>query len=85
MPDVREGVVVSKRLVFTFDDRSYENLVAMKVVGRYKSLADAVRDSLQITRALQSQAEQGFTELIVRDPKRDVERTLIIPELNGKV
>ena len=74
---------MSKRIVFTFDERSYENLVAMKVIGKYDSLAHAVRDALQITRAIQSQAEQGFTELIVRNPQTQIERTLIIPELRG--
>jgi hypothetical protein len=71
-----------KRVVFTFDDRSFDNLERMKAVGRYPSLANAVRDSLQITRAIQSQREQGFTELIVRNPRTGVERILIIPELN---
>jgi hypothetical protein len=72
---------MSKRIVFTFDERSYESLIAMKVVGNYKSLADAVRDSLQITRALQSQIEQGFSELIVRNPQTSDERVIVIPEL----
>jgi Arc/MetJ-type ribon-helix-helix transcriptional regulator len=43
---------LSKRIVFSFDERSYESLIAMKVVGKYKSLADVVRDALQITRAI---------------------------------
>lgn len=72
---------MSRRVVFTFDDRSLANLERMKAVGRYASLAEVVRDSLQITRALQSQREQGFTELAVRNPKTGAERTLIIPEL----
>jgi hypothetical protein len=72
---------MSKRVVFTFDERSFDALTAMKVVGRYSSLAEAVRDSLQITRAIQSQAEQGFTEVIVRNPQTDERRTLVLPQL----
>lgn len=75
---------VAKRVVFTFDERSYESLVAMKVTGGYQSLAQAVRDSLQITRALQSQIEAGYTELIVRNPQTSAERVIVIPELRGQ-
>jgi hypothetical protein len=44
-------------------------------------MADTVRESLQISRALQSQAQQGFTEVIVRNPETDEERVLVIPNL----
>jgi Arc/MetJ-type ribon-helix-helix transcriptional regulator len=76
--------MMSKRIVFTFDERSLESLQRMTEVGRYASMAEAVRDSLQITRALQSQGEQGFTEVAVRNPQTGAERVLIIPELNGR-
>lgn len=75
---------MSKRVVFTFDDRSLANLERMKAAGKYASLAEVVRDALQITRAVQSQREQGFTELTVRNPKTGAERTLIIPELGAE-
>jgi hypothetical protein len=45
-------------------------------------MANAVRDSLQITRALQSQAEQGYTEIIVRNPETNEERVIVVPELH---
>ena len=72
-----------KRVVFSFDDRSLENLERMTEQGRYPSMANAVRDSLQITRALQSQAEKGFTEIIVRNPETNEERVIVVPELHS--
>ncbi len=73
--------MASTRLVFTFDERSLESLEKIKQQGRFSSLADAVRQSLQISKALQSQGEQGFKEVIVRNPETAEERVLVIPEL----
>lgn len=71
----------TRRLVFTFDERSLESLEKIKQQGRFSSLADAVRQSLQISKALQSQSQQGFREVIVRNPETTEERVLVIPEL----
>lgn len=71
----------AQRVVFSFDDRSLESLQKMKEQGRFSSMADAVRESLQISRALQAQAEQGFTELVVRNPHTGEERVIVIPTL----
>ena len=71
-----------KRVVFSFDDRSLESLKKMTEEGHYPSMANAVRDSLQISRALQSQAEQGFKEVIVRNPETGEERVIVIPDLH---
>jgi hypothetical protein len=46
-------------------------------------MAEAVRESLQVSRALQTQAEQGFTELLVRNPKTGAERVIVIPSLHS--
>ena len=46
-------------------------------------MADTVRESLQISRALQTQAQQGFTEVIVRNPETNEERVLVIPALQS--
>lgn len=71
----------TKRLVFTFDERSLESLEKIKQQGRFSSLADTVRQSLQISKALQSQGEQGFREVVVRNPETKEERVLVIPHL----
>lgn len=71
----------TQRVVFTFDERSLESLKMMTDQGRYPSMANAVKDSLQISRALQNQAEQGFTEIIVRNPETNEERVIVVPAL----
>ena len=72
----------AQRVVFSFDERSLESLQQMKDRGRFPSMAEAVRESLQTSRALQAQAEQGYTELVVRNPKTGEERVLVIPTLH---
>lgn len=70
-----------KRVVFTFDERSLQSLEEIKERGRFRTLADTVRRSLQVNRALQAQAEQGFREIVVRNPQTNDERVLVIPDL----
>ncbi len=72
---------VKKRVVFTFDQRSMESLETLKERGRLDSLAEAVRNSLQLSRALQQQKELGYTEVVVRNPQTKEEKVLIIPNL----
>ena len=71
----------NKRVVFTFDERSLQSLQKLTEQGRFSSMADTVRDSLQVRGALQSQAGQGFTEVIIRNPETKEERVLVIPTL----
>jgi Arc/MetJ-type ribon-helix-helix transcriptional regulator len=71
----------TRRVVFSFDERSLESLKRMTEQGRYPSMATAVRDSLQISRALQNQVEKGFTEIVVRNPETNEERVIVIPDL----
>ena len=73
----------NKQVVFTFDERSLVTLEEMTKEGHYASMADTVRESLQISRALQTQAQKGFTEIIVRDPETENERVLVIPSLRS--
>jgi len=73
----------NKRVVFSFDERSLESLQKLTEQGRFSSMADTVRESLQISRALQSQAGQGFTEVMVRNPETKEERVIVIPTLQA--
>jgi Arc/MetJ-type ribon-helix-helix transcriptional regulator len=73
----------SRRVVFSFDERSLESLEKLTEQGRFSSMADTVRESLQISRALQSQAGRGFTEILVRNPDTKEERVLVIPTLQA--
>lgn len=76
-----EDMAKAQRVVFSFDERSLESLQRIKEQGQFSSMADAVRESLQISRALQAQAGQGFTEIIVRNPDTKEERVIVIPNL----
>lgn len=73
----------SKRVAFTFDERSLSTLENMTEEGHFSSMADTVRESLQISRALQSQVKQGFTEIVVRNPNTGEERVVVIPTLDS--
>jgi hypothetical protein len=74
-------IMTKKRVVFTFDERSLESLEKLKEQARFDSLADAVRNSLQVARALQQQKEQGYSEVVVRNPDSKEERVVVIPDL----
>lgn len=71
----------TQRVVFSFDERSYDSLQQIKDRGRFSSMGEAVRESLQISRALQSQASQGFSEIVVRNPETKEERVIVVPNL----
>jgi Arc/MetJ-type ribon-helix-helix transcriptional regulator len=73
----------TKRVVFSFDERSLASLEDLTQQGRFPSMAETVRESLQISRALQSQADQGFSELLVRNPETGEERVLVVPNLSA--
>ena len=71
----------TQRVVFTCDERSLESLQKLKEQGRFASMGETVRESLQISRALQNQASQGFREIVVRNPETKEERVIIVPAL----
>ena len=71
------------RIAFTFDEQSLAGLEKIKDDGNYSCFAETVRDSLQINRALQTQAKKGYNEIIVRDPETGNERVLVIPSLQS--
>lgn len=68
---------MSKRVIFTFDDRALDAVAKLQADGN-RSMAAVVRDALQLAVALQNQAAQGYTEVVVKN-KRGQGRVLIIP------
>lgn len=73
----------TKRVVFSFDQKSLARLEDLTEQGHFSSMAETVRESLQVSRALQSQAEQGFSEVVVRNPQTGDERVIVIPTLHA--
>lgn len=66
-----------KRVIFTFAPESLSALEQIQERGGYASLAETVKDSLQILWAIQKGAKQGYTELILRNPKTDSEKVVL--------
>ena len=67
-----------QRVVFSFDSRSLEKLQEFAEEAEC-SMAEAVRESLQLRRALHKQAQKGFTEIVARNPDTSEERILVMP------
>jgi hypothetical protein len=61
---------MSKRIVFTFDDRSLVILEEIKIRGNFKSLAEVVRSSLEVAYALQLRSLDGYRDIEVWNPKK---------------
>ena len=59
----------AKRIVFSFDDSTEKKLVEVTRKAGFSSMARAVRESVSLFRLLQDYRDQGYTELIVRDPE----------------
>ena len=70
-------------MVFTFEAESFSSLEKLQEEGDYPSLAETVEDSLKILWAVQKQAKQGYTELIVRNPSTDDEKLILDYECKG--
>ena len=66
-----------KRVIFTFAPESLAVLEKFQEDGGYESLAATVKDSLQILQVLQQCTQQGYTELIVRNPETDAEKVVL--------
>ena len=74
----------SKRIIFSFDEKSLQSLEQVKESGAFPSLGTAVRESISINAVLHDQAAQGFTEIVVRNPKTNQEKTIFVPSVNRR-
>jgi hypothetical protein len=66
------------KIVFTFDQASRDRLDAIMESGGFRTMGEAVSEALWAYRGLQTQAEEGFNEVIVRNPKTNQERVMRI-------
>ena len=65
----------SRRVIFTFDEKSYATLKQLET--EYGSMAEAVRASLRINATLTKQRHEGFTEVVLRNPSNpSIERVI---------
>ena len=72
---------MAQRVVFTFDHPSFLSLKQVQERGDFSSMGTAVRESVQLSEILQDQVAEGFTEVVLRNPKTNQEKTLVIPSL----
>lgn len=72
---------MSQRVVFTFDGGSLDSLKQIQDRGEFQSMGTAVRESIQISEILQDQVAEGFSEIVLRNPKTNQEKTIVIPSL----
>lgn len=72
---------MSKRIVFTFDDRAFEALEKLMHDGKFRSYADTVRHALQLSKAISEEAANGYTKLVLRNPatKDELSLRLVAP------
>ncbi len=56
-----------KRVMFTFDQRSFDGLQKMKEEGGFSSMAETVRRSLQVNRAIKEQIAKMHLLVFVRN------------------
>ena len=71
----------SQRLVFSFDDGTLKTLRSVKETGDFPSFGNAVREALQTSELLQDLVSSGYTELIVRNPTTNKEKTIVVGSL----
>jgi hypothetical protein len=74
-------MAVSERVVFSFDPTSLETLNQVKEKGEFSSLGMAVRESLQLNDFFQNLVDKGFSEIVVRNPDTQQEKTIVISSL----
>ena len=53
----------------------------MKDAGAYSSMSDAARSAIKLARELQRQAEDGYTEIVVRNPETRDEKVVLVTDL----
>jgi hypothetical protein len=72
---------MSQRVLFTFDEASLESLKQIKDKRGFPSLGAAVRESIEVNETLQEQVENGFTEIVLRNPTTNQEKAIVISSL----
>lgn len=73
--------MATQRVVFSFDPESLETLNTVKERGGFQSLGMAVKESIQLSDVLQNLVDKGFSEIIVKNPDTQQEKTIVITSL----
>jgi len=73
--------VAAQRVVLTFDANSLDSLKQLQERGEFSSIGTAVREAVQLSEVLQEQVDDGYSEVVLRNPKTNQEKILVIPSL----
>ena len=67
-----------KRVVFIFDNLMYDRFKHWQHKKRHETMAQTIREALRIVQALDGQKEQGYTEVLVRNPQTQEMKVMVI-------
>lgn len=73
-----------QRVIFSIDVDTLNTIREIQADGGYKDLAETVQDSLIILRAIQTQAKEGFTDVVTRNTDAGDERIITINDGNKR-
>ncbi|MBI2038870.1 MAG: hypothetical protein HYT22_01115 [Candidatus Niyogibacteria bacterium] len=73
------------RLQLDFSDENFALLEELRRSGGFKDKATTIRAGMRLLRAVQEGAVAGFTEIVLRNPKRgragcSIERVVVYPD-----
>ena len=70
-------MVTTKRMIFSFDEKSLDGLKALQKHFGAKSMAETVRMSLQLADLIRKQVDAGYREVLVRNPRSGRNKVLV--------
>jgi hypothetical protein len=63
-------------LTLLFSENDFDALLNIRAAGQFDNEAEAISQALRILRMLQEQFDDGYTDVVVRDPESKRERRL---------
>lgn len=67
------------RVAFTFDDQNFQSLKSVTANGGFTSMGSALRESIELSRILQEESENGFSELLICNGRQV--RQILVPSI----
>lgn len=71
--------MTGKKIIFSFDEESYRNLLDLQSRLGAESIAETVRKSLAMMTVLGREASAGYSEIVLRNHAEKQEKTVTTP------
>lgn len=71
--------MTTKKILFSFDEDSYKNILELQAQLGAKSIAETLRRSLEMMSVLETQASEGYSEIVLRNNSDKKEKTIVAP------